>query len=403
MTPRAPRTPRAPLEGVRVLAVEVYGAGPYGTAHLADMGAEVIKIEHRQSGGDTSRGVGPYHYGNADSQFFQSMNRNKKSLTLDLKSADGRAVFERLAATADGVFCNLRGDQGGKLRLKYGDLAEVNPRIVCAHLSAYGSSGSRAGWPGYDYLIQAECGFLSVTGEPDGPPARFGLSMIDFMTGMTTAFAFVSAILAARETGIGRDVETSLYDVGAHQLSYPAVWYLNEGLVTTRQPRSAHPNIVPSQLYRTADGWLFIMAQTQKFWELLCHEVRRAEWIDDPAYLDLEARLASRDRLTDLLDEILSTKPTADWIEQFGGKVPCAPVYDVAQALDNPFLAERGGVAAFDHPDDPGLKMVASPIRMGTPIPNRPAPKLGADTDALLADLGYDADAIAALREAGVI
>jgi crotonobetainyl-CoA:carnitine CoA-transferase CaiB-like acyl-CoA transferase len=392
-----------PLRGVRVLAVEVYGAGPYGTAHLADMGAEVIKIENRAMGGDTSRIVGPYNYGADDSPFFQSMNRNKKSLTLDLKSDDGRAVFERLAATADGVFCNLRGDQGTKLRLKYGDLAEVNPRIVCAHLSAYGSSGSRASWPGYDYLIQSECGFLSVTGEPDGPPARFGLSMIDFMTGMTTAFAFVSALLAARETGRGRDVETSLYDVGAHQLSYPAVWYLNEGLVTTRQPRSAHPNIVPSQLYRTADGWLFIMAQTQKFWELLCHEVDRPDWIEDPAYRDLDARLASRDKLTELLDEILSTKPTAAWVAQFGGKVPCAPVYDIASALDNPFLAERGGIDHFDHPDDPDLKMVASPIRIGAEIPKRPAPKLGADTDALLSELGFDAGQIATLRDAGVI
>ena len=242
---------KLPLEGLRILAVEQYGAGPYGSCHLADMGAEVIKIEHRPSGGDMARGVGPYFLGPHDSEFFQTFNRNKKSLTLDLKLARGREVFERLVATADGLFGNMRGDQPEKLRLRYDDLKAINPRIVCAHLSAYGCDGSRKGWPGYDFLVQAECGFLSVTGEPDSPPARFGLSMVDYMTGMTAAFALMCGLHAARATGIGRDVEVSLYDVAIHQLSYPATWYLNEGLVTTRLPRSAHPYLVPSQLYRT--------------------------------------------------------------------------------------------------------------------------------------------------------
>ncbi len=169
-----------PLEGVRVLAVEHYGAGPFGSMHLADMGADVIKIENPAAGGDTARIVGPHLLGDGDSEFFQTLNRNKRSLGLNLKAPEGREVFEKLVATADGVTNNLRGDQPGKLRLTYDDLKKVNPRIVCAHLSAYGRDGPRVTWPGYDYLMQGEVGFMALTGEPDGPPTRMGLSIVDF-------------------------------------------------------------------------------------------------------------------------------------------------------------------------------------------------------------------------------
>jgi crotonobetainyl-CoA:carnitine CoA-transferase CaiB-like acyl-CoA transferase len=394
---------KLPLEGLRILAVEQYGAGPYGSTHLADMGAEVIKIEHRPSGGDMARGVGPYLLGEHDSHFFQSLNRNKRSLTLDLKHPAGRGVFEKLVGTAHGLFGNMRGDQPEKLRLRYADLKRLNPAIVCAHLSAYGREGSRKGWPGYDYLVQAECGFLSLTGEPDDPPARFGLSMVDFMTGMTTAFALMCGLHAARETGEGRDVDVSLFDVAMHQLSYPAAWYLSEGHVTTRMPRSAHPYIVPSQLYGTKDGWIFLMCQTQRFWEILCEKLGLPELTRDPAYRDHAARHANRDRLTLVLDEALSARTTAEWIEAMGGAVPCAPVHDLRQALDNPFHLEREGVQLLDHPDHEGLKLVASPIRAGAAVPARAAPKLGQDTEQILAELGYDRAAIEELREQGVI
>jgi crotonobetainyl-CoA:carnitine CoA-transferase CaiB-like acyl-CoA transferase len=394
---------RLPLQGLRVLAVEQYGAGPYGSTHLADMGADVIKIEHRPSGGDMSRSVGPYFLGDDDSHFFQSLNRNKRSVCLDLKHPDGRTVFEKLVETAHGLFGNMRGDQPEKLRLRYDDLKHLNPGLVCAHLSAYGREGTRKGWPGYDYLVQAEAGFLSLTGEPEHPPARFGLSMVDFMTGMTTAFALMCGLHAARETGVGRDVDVSLYDVAMHQLSYPAAWYLTEGHPTTRMPRSAHPYIVPSQLYRTRDGWIFLMCQTQRFWEILCAKIGRPELAHDPAYRDQAARHAQRDRLTAVLDEALGQRTTAEWIEAMGGAVPCAPVYDLRQALDNPFHHEREGVQLLDHPDHPGMKLVASPIRMGATVPARAAPKLGQDTADVLEELGYDQAAIEDLRQRGVI
>jgi len=392
-----------PLEGVRVLAVESYGAGPFGSAHLADLGAEVIKIEQRASGGDISRAVGPYSLGEGDGHFFQSLNRNKKSLALDLKHPLGREVLHRLAATADGLMGNLRGDQPAKLGITFADLEPVNPRIVCAHLSAYGRDGSRRHWPGYDYLMQAEAGYLSLTGEPDGPPARMGLSIVDYSTGTTCALALLAGILEARRTGRGRDIDVSLYDVAMHLLNYPAAWYLNEGLVTRREPRSAHPYIAPSQLFRTSDGWIFVMAQTQGFWELLCEKLGRLEWKELPEFREPAARHENRVALSASLDAEFSRRSTADWLEALSGTVPCGPVYDVAQALDNPYFRERGGVQVFDHPQRPGFKLVASPFRLGESLPARPAPQLGEHTDALLRELGYGDPDIERLKNAGAI
>ena len=392
-----------PLKGVRILAVEVYGAGPFGSAHLADLGAEVIKIEQREGGGDISRSVGPYFLGEGDSHFFQCLNRNKKSLTLDLKHPRGREVLLKLVATADGLMGNLRGDQPEKLGITYESLKDANPRIVCAHLSAYGRDGARKNWPGYDYLMQGEAGWLSVTGEPDGPPVRMGLSVIDYSTGTSCALALLAGILEARARGMGRDIDVSLYDVAMHQLNYPAAWYLNEGLVTGRAPRSAHPFIAPSQLYRTQDGWIFIMAQTQRFWELLCDALGRGDLKARPEFRDFAARREHRDELTRVLDEEFSKRETGYWLKALRGTVPCSPVYDLPKALDNPYFLGRGGVQVFDHPDKPGFKLVASPFRIGEPLPARPAPKLGQHTEELLKELGYSPREISDMKSEGIV
>lgn len=393
-----------PLTGVRILAVEQYGAGPWGSAYLAELGAEVIKIENPAEGGDTGRTVGPYFFANGDSHFFQTFNRNKRSIALDLKHADGRALFLRLVEHADGVWNNLRGDLPAKLGLDFGSLAAVNPRIVCAHLSAYGRSGSRAAWPGYDYLMQAEAGWVSVTGEPDGPPARAGLSLVDFVTGVTCALGLVAGVLGARASGRGCDVDASLFDTALHNTNYLSTWYLNAGVATGRLPRGAHPALVPSQLYRTADGWLFIMVNKEKFWPLLCNEIGRPDWITDPRFANFPARLAHRDLLTELLDQALSEKTTAAWLAQMRGKVPVSAVLDIAQALDNPYVAERGLLSSVTLPDGAAARFVRNPIRIsGTEPPAQPAPAMGADTDAVLTELGMDRQEIDALRTRGVI
>ena len=397
-------TDKLPLSGLRVLAVEQYGAGPFGTSYLADLGAEVIKIENHKDGGDVGRHVGPHFFGADDSHFYQTFNRNKKSLTLDLKHPQGQAVFRTLVATADAVLDNLRGDLPAKLGLTYDALKAANPKIVCAHLSAYGRQGSRTAWPGYDYLMQAEAGHLMLTGEPDGPPTRYGLSIVDLMTGLAAAFGLLAGVTKARETGIGMDVDTSLFDVALHNLNYPGTWYLNGGTVTGRTARSGHPSLVPSQLYRTQDGWLFIMCNKEKFWPLLARELGHAEWIADPELVDFAARLKHRDRVTRLLDDVLMRQPTASWIARLSGKVPVSPVFDVAQALENPFVHERDSVLGYQYPDGRSARGIANPIRVpGVDLPRRAAPRMGEHTEALLREAGFDAAAIAKLRQLGVI
>jgi crotonobetainyl-CoA:carnitine CoA-transferase CaiB-like acyl-CoA transferase len=395
---------KLPLDGMRIVAVEQYGAGPFGTQHLADLGAEVIKVENPKDGGDVGRAVGPYFFGPGDSHFHQSFNRNKKSITLDLKTPQGKELFHELVKTADAVFDNLRGDLPARLGLTYDALKTVNPRIVCAHLSAYGRTGSRVAWPGYDYLMQAEAGYLSLTGEPDGPPARMGLSIIDMMTGVTAALGLLAGVLHARASGQGRDVDVSLYDVAMHNLSYVATWYLNDGKVVKREPRSAHPSLTPSQLYRTRDGWIFVMCNKEKFWKVLAHEIGMPEWADHPDYGDYRARLANREQLTSALDEVFSGATTAAWIERLAGKVPVAPVFDVAQALENPFAGEQGRVLSAPHPVRGTIRTPASPIRCPQSEERIGiAPALGEHTQELLAELGVDDARMRALGEAGVV
>jgi succinate---hydroxymethylglutarate CoA-transferase len=399
-----PSASKLPLAGLRVLAVEQYGAGPFGTSYLADLGAEVIKIENHKDGGDVGRHVGPHFFGEEDSHFYQTFNRNKKSLTLDLKHAEGQAVFHRLVRTADAVLDNLRGDLPVKLGLDYASLKESNPRIVCAHLSAYGRAGSRTAWPGYDYLMQAETGHLTLTGEPDGPPTRYGLSIVDLMTGLAAAFALLAGVTKARATGAGLDVDTSLFDVALHNLNYPGTWYLNAGAVTGRTARSGHPSLVPSQLYRTQDGWLFIMCNKEKFWPLLARELGHPEWVDDPELCSFAQRLKHRDRVTRLLDDALMQQPTEAWIGRLAGKVPVSPVFDVAQALENPFVHERDSVLGYEYPDGRAARMIANPIRVpGVELPHRAAPRMGEHNEALLREAGFDAAAIAKLQALGVI
>jgi succinate---hydroxymethylglutarate CoA-transferase len=393
-----------PLHGVRVLAVEQYGAGPFGTMFLADQGAEVIKIENPDDGGDMSRDVGPYFFAPDDSEFFHSFNRNKKSLTLDLKREQGRAVFHDLVKTADAVASNLRGDVPGKLGLIYESLRSHNPKIVCAHLSAYGRTGPRASWPGFDYLMQAEAGYFSVTGEPDAPPTRFGLSVVDLMSGLGLAYALLAALTSARSTGVGRDIDVSLFDVALHNVSYLATWYLNEGFTQGRLSRSAHPSLTPCQLYRTRDNWIYIMCNKEKFWPALCEKIGKPEWSGDARFRRFKDRLQHRHLLTELLDAELQKHSTNEWLEIFAGIVPAAPIYDIAQALENPFVTAHERLQTLPHPTRGGYRMVAPPIRCpGEVAPARPAPALGADTDALLRELGYDNSRIEALRVAKII
>jgi crotonobetainyl-CoA:carnitine CoA-transferase CaiB-like acyl-CoA transferase len=378
-----------PLTGVRIVSVEQFGAAPYGSMFLADLGAEVIKVENAAIGGDPARKTGPFFLGEADSEYFQTWNMNKKSVALDLKTEAGRAALEALIAKSEVVLNNLRGDLSAKLGLDYLTLSRINPAIVCVHVSAYGRDNERASWPGYDYLMQAESGIMALTGEPDGPPTRIGApSMIDHTTGLTAMVGLLSALIQARATGKGCDVDTCLFDVALHQLGYAAIWYLNEGYVPGRQARSAHFSLAPVQTFPTADGWIFVMCLTEKFWTALLGVLNRVDLDADPRFATPAARQMNREALTVALDLEFRRHPTQHWLDALAGLLPVAPVLDMGQALENPFLRTTGMIRATPHPARQDMRALANPIKInGQRLDQRVCSAMGEDTDAVLAAL----------------
>lgn len=395
-----------PLSGVRIVAVEQYGAGPFGTLFLTNLGAEVIKVEDVSSGGDVSRGVGPFFVKGEstdnNSYFFQGLNHNKRSISLNLRSKEGRQAFNRLIETSDGLACNLRGDVPEKLGITYESLKAINSKIVCAHLSAYGREGERKAWPGYDYPMQAEVGYFSLTGEPSAPPARFGLSLVDLSTGVGMALALVSGILQARTTGIGRDLDISLFDMALYNLNYVAMWQMNAGHNQGRVPRSAHFSLTPCQLYTSKNGWIYIMCNKEKFWLELCQRIERTDLSENPAFLNFEKRLENRDQLTIALDEVLIQRTTEEWLEIFDGQVPAAPILNIEQALSNPFVADSDKISELESESGEPIRILSSPIRCGEDrLPLTKAPVMGGDTNSILAELGYSNSEIQNLINCG--
>lgn len=370
---------KLPLKGISIISFEHFGAAPYATLFLADMGAEVIKAETED--GDFARQTGPLTLGPHDSLYFQTFNMNKKSVFLDVKTPKGVEFLKRLVKDSDAVVNNLRGNLPEKYGLDYKSLKDVNPAIVCGHISAYGRHGSRAAWPGFDFLMQAEAGLMSLNSEAGAVPTRIGASMIDYMTGMMLAFGVVSAILSAKSTGEGCDVDVSLFDAAAHQLAYQGSWYLNEKIVTTGLPRSAHPTTTPVQVFKTGDGWIFLACMNEKFWRLLTMVIGRSELSDDPRFRGLEQRLANRDALTAILDQVFEAKPTAHWLSLLQGQVPVAPVHNLGEALENRFLVDEVGlIQEVGHAAGP-IKVLANPLMInGRRVPRRAAPQLGEHT-----------------------
>jgi crotonobetainyl-CoA:carnitine CoA-transferase CaiB-like acyl-CoA transferase len=384
-----------PLNGVRIVSVEQFGAAPYGTMFLADLGAEVIKVENAAIGGDPARKTGPYMLGEGDSEYFQTWNMNKKSVALDLKTQEGRAALEHLIRDADAVVNNLRGDLAAKMGLDYKALSKVKPSIVCLHISAYGRDNERASWPGYDYLMQAEAGLMHLTGEPEGPPARIGApSIIDHSTGLTAMVGLLSAIIQARSTGKGCDVDTCLLDVALHQLGYTAIWYLNEGHQSVRQYRSAHFSVAPVQTFPSADGWIFVMCMTDKFWGALADVLQRPDLKTDARFATPAARQANREVLTEALDVEFRKQPTVHWLKVLAGVLPVAPVYDMEQALENPFLRATQMIRNVPHPQRRDMRVLANPIKInGKRLEQEVCSPVGADNAELLAGMPAKATA----------
>jgi len=391
----------APLSGLRVVAVEQFGAGPFATLHLADLGADVIRLEDPHTGGDVSRYVGPGQRG-TDSLYFESFNRGKRSLVLDLKQPAGQEVLHRLVRDADAVCANVRGDVVTQLGLTYEVLGRVNPAIVCLSLSAYGREGARSAEPGYDPLIQAEAGWAALTGDPDGPPVKSGLSLADYVGGMMAALALVAAVLDARRTGRGRDVDVSLYDSALAMHSYRATWYLSAGVPGERTAASGHPSIVPFQFFATADGHLAVACAKEKFYRALVEALGMPELAADPRFASFEARRRNRDALLALLEARLRTHPTEHWVGLLRGRVPVAPVRAMGSALDRQELAERGMLATYRHAELGEVATVGLPIKMAGYRPTyRPAPLLDGDRAEVLAAAGYAPEEVERLHQRG--
>jgi len=395
---------KPPLDGLRIVAVSQFGAGPFGTSVLADLGAEVIKIEDFGVGGDVARSVPPWA-SDGDSLYYQSFNRGKKSVTLDLLHPDGRAVLHDLVRVSHAVYNNLRGDLPDELGLSYETLRDVNPAVVCCALSGFGRTGPRAAEPAYDYLIQGYAGFMALTGEPDGPPGKCGVSVVDFAGGYASMLGLMVGLWDAQRTGVGRDVDVSLLDTAVHMLSYFATWALNRGWEPTRVADSGHQTLVPAQNFRTADGWIVVFCNKEKFWRALVDVLETPELARDPRFASFPDRLANRAALLEVLGARFATRRTRDWLTRLRGRVPCAPVNSLGEALADEQVVARGGIVEVEHPVHGTIREVASPIRTaGLVTRPAPAPALGEHTDAVLRDiLGYPPARIAALRAAGAL
>jgi crotonobetainyl-CoA:carnitine CoA-transferase CaiB-like acyl-CoA transferase len=392
-----------PLADLRILAIEQYGAGPFGSVHLADLGAEVIKIEDPATGGDIGRYVPPYQEGE-DSLFFEAFNRNKRSISLDLATTEGRAVFEDLVRVSDAVYSNLRGDVPAKMRIRYADLAELNPRIVCCALSGFGMTGPRSAEPGYDYVIQGSAGWMDLTGEPTGPPTKSGLSLVDYSAGLVAALALVTGVHAARRDGTGMDCDVSLFDTAVAMLTYPAIWSLNGDFRPVRTHHSAHPSLVPFQAFPTADGWIVVACPKEKFWRRLVAVLDRSDLLADERFADFAARRRHADVLVPLLETEFLARPSAYWLQQLRAVgVPCGPVNSVAEALADPQTAARDLVVETEHPRFGTVRQVGSPVRVGADAPtHRRAPGRHEDGPELLRSLlGYDERRVAELVATG--
>lgn len=391
------------LGDIRIVAIEQYGAGPFGSLHLAELGADVIKVEDARTGGDIGRAVPPYQEG-GDSLFYQSFNRNKRSIALDLSTDGGRAVLHRLVSVSDGLLHNLRGDVPAKLGLRYADLAPANERIVVCSLSGFGMTGSRRAQPAYDYVVQGLAGWMDLTGEPGGPPTKSGLSLVDYCGGVVAAMSLLAGVHVARRDGVGGDCDLSLFDTAIAMLSYPATWHLSRGHETTRRARSAHPSVVPFGAFPTADGWLILACVKNKNFVSLVEVLGAPELATDPRFATLDARRDNHDELVPLLDAALRSGTTAEWIAPLeAAGVPCGPVNSLAEALEEPITRERELIVETPHERFGSVRHVRTAGRAWWPAPEpRRAPELGEHRDELLRELlDCDAEAIEALARAG--
>lgn len=393
----------APLDGIRVVDLSRVVAGPYCTMTLGDMGADVVKIE-QPGRGDESRAFGPPFLG-GESPYYLSINRNKRSCTVDLKHEAGRAVVRRLIAGADVVIQNFRPGAAARLGLDYETVAARRPEVVYCSISGFGEGGPDADRPGYDLIVQGESGLMDLTGEADGPPTRIGTSIADLTAGMMAAQGILLALYARRTTGRGQHVRVAMLDAVASLLTYNAGNYFASGEVPTRRGND-HPSVVPYQTLRARDGWMNLGIANDSLWVRYCDAVGRPDLRDDPRFATAPERVRHRDVLVPIVVEITAGRTVAEWMDVLGAAgVPCGRIRSVAEVCTNPQLTARGKVVEHPHPTAGRVRMIGQPIELSeTPGRiDRAPPLLGEHTDEVLRAAGYTDEEIRAFRAAGAV
>jgi glutaryl-CoA transferase len=391
----------APLDGIRVLEFCHFLAGPYAGFVLADLGADVLKVED-PSHPDDARSMGP-HFAGDQSLYFVALNSGKRSIGVRLATEEGRSVVEDLVRNADVVIDNYRPGVLAKFGLAHDALHEWNPAVVTCSLTGYGETGPDAQRAGYDYTIQALAGVMSLAGEPDGPPTKAGISYVDHSGGISAALGVVAALLERSRTGVGTHVDVGLFDVQISMLTYLASWQRNSGADFARTANSAHPTLVPAQNFRTADGHLALFVGNDGMWQRFVDAVGDAELADE-RFATRARRLEQRDEVTAAVQRVLLTASSRDWEERLGAVgVACGAVNDVGGALVEPQTGARGLLVQNDHPAYGKYEHVRGPLPTQGRESIPPAPLLGEHTTEVLAALGYSPARVAALRDAGII
>jgi formyl-CoA transferase/CoA:oxalate CoA-transferase len=392
-----------PLSGTTVIDFTRVLSGPYCTMVLADLGARVIKIEHPVRGDDT-RHWGPPFVG-SESAYFLSINRNKESVTLDFKKPEGRAILDRLLAGADVMVENFRPGTLEAAGLGAKTLTERFPRLICCSISGFGQTGPRREEPGYDAVMQAEGGLMSITGERDGPPYRLGVAITDIVSGLFAAQGVMAALIARNTTGRGQSIDIGMLDATTALLTYQAGAYFVTGEVPARMG-NRHPTITPYESFETADGDLVIAGGNDDIWRRLCAALELDGVADDPRFRTNKDRVANRADLRPIFDRVLKTRPRAEWVERLARVgVPCGSVREISEVLADPQIAARQMVEEVEHPTIGRARVIGSPLKLSdTPSSIRTAPPtLGQHTETVLTELGYDRTAIANLKSSGVI
>lgn len=392
-----------PLEGTTILALTEYGAGPFASVLLAGLGARIVKIEAPGRGGDSGRAVPPRAEA-GDSLFFQQANLGAESLCLDLAAPEARAVFERLVARADALLTNLRPRAIEKLGLGYQTLAPLNPRLVVCTLTGFGLSGPLANTPGYDYLFQARYAHMALTGGPDQVPTRSGASLIDMLGSILGALCTVSGLHSARQTGRGGEVDTSLLEAAGWGLMYFPAWLTGAGYQPQRLDWGAHQTVVPCRVYPTADGHLFVMCQTEAFWQKLCTLLGRSDLLERPEFATIPDRWRHREAVDRELAAIFRERPTDHWLASIGDQVPAGPVNSLEAALADPQFVHQGLLQPVEHPRFAGLQAIMPPFKLDGQRPRLGrAPRLGEHTRPILRELaGLSEAEIEALLASGI-